>query len=153
MTEFFRSYLSYILIIFSMFSFMEFFAWFMHKFVMHGFLWVLHEDHHRAHKSWWEKNDLFTLFFSLIAVCFFIFGQVKGDFFYTAIGIGTTMYGISYFLFHDVMFHRRIKGFRLKANTRYLKRIINAHAVHHQSFAQDQARAFGFLFASKKYDK
>ncbi|HBT09596.1 MAG TPA: beta-carotene hydroxylase, partial [Leeuwenhoekiella sp.] len=28
------------------FTIMEFMAWFTHKYVMHGFLWVLHRDHH-----------------------------------------------------------------------------------------------------------
>jgi beta-carotene 3-hydroxylase len=27
---------------------MEFMAWFTHKFVMHGFLWYLHKDHHQV---------------------------------------------------------------------------------------------------------
>ena len=27
-------------------AFMEFVAWFTHKYVMHGFLWFLHKDHH-----------------------------------------------------------------------------------------------------------
>ena len=31
------------------FGFMEFWAWFMHKFVQHGPLWVLHRSHHVRH--------------------------------------------------------------------------------------------------------
>ncbi|WP_319560532.1 hypothetical protein [Marispirochaeta sp.] len=43
--------------------FFEFVAWFMHKYVMHGFGWFLHEDHHRPrHKL--QKNDAYALFFS-----------------------------------------------------------------------------------------
>ena len=30
----------------STFLFMEFMAWFSHKYIMHGFLWSLHKDHH-----------------------------------------------------------------------------------------------------------
>mgnify|MGYP001217713069 CR=1 FL=1 len=42
------------------FSVMEFMAWFTHKYIMHGFLWYLHEDHHKKdHDSWFERNDLF----------------------------------------------------------------------------------------------
>ena len=38
----------------------EFTAWFNHKYIMHGPLWVLHKDHHKKdHKSWFERNDLF----------------------------------------------------------------------------------------------
>ncbi|MBN1897776.1 MAG: beta-carotene hydroxylase [Spirochaetes bacterium] len=131
---------------------MEFVAWFTHKFVMHGFLWILHEDHHRPHKGRFEKNDLFAFYFAGIAILFFALGAFHGLIIYTSIAIGVTLYGIGYFLFHDVMFHRRIKGFRIKASTPYLKRIIHAHSVHHQSTDKNKSTTFGFLYASKKYD-
>ena len=134
------------------FMFMEFYAWYMHKYVMHGFLWVLHEDHHRYHESWLEKNDIFTMFFSSIAILLIYCGTTYAMPFLLVAGIGVTLYGICYFLFHDVMFHRRIKFLKLKPGTRYLRRIINAHATHHQKFYQQQAVAFGFLFASSRYD-
>ena len=134
------------------FMFMEFYAWYMHKYVMHGFLWVLHEDHHRYHESWLEKNDIFTLFFSSIAILLIYCGTTYAMPFVLVGGIGVTLYGICYFLFHDVMFHRRIKFLKLKPGTRYLRRIINAHATHHQKFYQQQGVAFGFLFASSRYD-
>ena len=42
------------------FIFMEFVAWFTHKYVMHGFLWFLHKDHHQPKKNQvFEKNDAF----------------------------------------------------------------------------------------------
>ena len=37
----------YILVFILTFSMMEFMAWFTHKYVMHGFLWKLHADHHK----------------------------------------------------------------------------------------------------------
>ncbi len=134
------------------FMFMEFFAWFMHKYVMHGFLWILHEDHHRYHERWLEKNDIFTLFFSSIAIVLIYYGTTYAMPLVLVAGIGVTLYGVCYFLFHDVMFHRRIKFLKLKPGTRYLQRIINAHATHHQKFYQQQEVAFGFLFASSRYD-
>lgn len=136
----------------SAFMFMEFYAWFMHKYVMHGFLWVLHEDHHRYHESWLEKNDIFTLFFSSIAIVLLYYGTTYAMPFVLSTGIGVTLYGVCYFLFHDVMFHRRMKFLKLKPWTKYLRRIINAHATHHQKFHQQQPVAFGFLFASSRYD-
>ena len=49
------------------FSIMEFNAWWMHRYVMHGFLWNLHEDHHhKKHDSWFEKNDWFFVFYAVI---------------------------------------------------------------------------------------
>jgi len=142
----------YAAVITAAFVFMEWYAWFMHKYVMHGFLWILHEDHHRYHESWLEKNDIFTLFFSSIAVIVIYCGTTYAMPLVIAAGIGITLYGVCYFLFHDVMFHRRIKFLKLKPVTRYLRRIINAHATHHQKFYQQQAVAFGFLFAGSKYD-
>ena len=39
---------------------MEAITWLTHKYVMHGFLWFLHKDHHQPkYSSWFEKNDLF----------------------------------------------------------------------------------------------
>ena len=39
--------LFYILISIVTYGIMEGITWFVHKYVMHGFLWVLHEDHHQ----------------------------------------------------------------------------------------------------------
>ena len=40
------------------FVIMEFVAWFSHKYIMHGFLWSWHKDHHKKdHDSWFQKND------------------------------------------------------------------------------------------------
>ena len=36
------------------FIFMEFVAWFTHKYVMHGLLWILHRDHHQGHEGFFE---------------------------------------------------------------------------------------------------
>ena len=37
---------------------MEGFAYVMHRWVMHGPGWFLHESHHRARHGNWELNDL-----------------------------------------------------------------------------------------------
>jgi beta-carotene 3-hydroxylase len=45
---------------------MEFMAWFTHKYIMHGFLWSLHKDHHhKDHDSWFERNDAFFIFYAV----------------------------------------------------------------------------------------
>lgn len=131
--------------------FMEFVAWFTHRHVMHGFLWVLHEDHHRPRGHGFQKNDLFAIFFSGIAISLFLAGDISGIFYFTSIAIGVTLYGIGYVLFHDIMFHRRIKGIRLRANTSYLRRIVNAHRFHHQKSTRTEGQAFGFLYAPARY--
>ena len=44
---------------------MEFVAWFTHKFIMHGFLWNLHFDHHNTQPGFFQKNDAFFLIFAI----------------------------------------------------------------------------------------
>ena len=55
------SWIIYPLIAFATFFIMEGITWLTHKYVMHGFLWYLHEDHHNPDKSFFEKNDFFFL--------------------------------------------------------------------------------------------
>ena len=117
---------------------------------MHGFGWYLHKDHHYPHKGRFEKNDVFAVIFSLISFVFIFLGINFGFFISFAIGIGIMMYGIGYFLVHDVFFHKRIKiGYRPKSN--YIKRILNAHAFHHSKSTAKTGINFGFLYASKEY--
>ncbi len=131
--------------------FMEGVAWFTHKRVMHGFLWFLHEDHHRPRGRGFQKNDLFAVFFSFIAVGFFLAGHLFRSLPLTSAGVGITLYGIGYMLFHDIMFHKRLRRIRLPARTPYLKRIVHAHAVHHQGSGRTGGTAFGFLYAPARY--
>ena len=44
---------------------MEGVAYVAHKYVMHGFLWSLHESHHRPRAGVFEKNDWFAAIFAL----------------------------------------------------------------------------------------
>ena len=94
----------YIVIFLFSAAFMELFAWFMHKYVMHMLLWVFHEDHHRPHKGWFKKNDIFVVFFASIAIGLIMGGYFVNNYYAIFSGFGVTFYGIGYFLFHDVMF-------------------------------------------------
>ncbi len=142
--------LLYILIIFVTFLFMEVVAWFLHKYIMHGFGWFLHEDHHRYTKGRFEKNDIFGLFFSIISFILILTGYLGGLDFRIPLGIGVMMYGIGYFLVHDTFFHRRIK-IKYRPKSAYMKRVLHAHTVHHQKSTAHKGVCFGFLYASKKY--
>jgi len=141
----------YILIIFVTFFFMEFVAWFLHKYVMHGFGWYLHEDHHRYTEGRLEKNDIFGLFFAVLSFLLILTGTLGGFDIRFPIGIGVTMYGIGYFLVHDTFFHKRLR-LKYRPKSRYLKRVLNAHRIHHQKSKPHGGVCFGFLYASKKYD-
>ena len=57
--------IQFFLIFLVTFLVMECVTWCTHKFVMHGFLWYLHEDHHQPkYKNLFEKNDLFFIIFA-----------------------------------------------------------------------------------------
>ena len=95
------------------FSFMEFMAWFSHKYIMHGFLWTLHKDHHiKNHKSWFERNDVFFIFYAVVSMLFVISWSEYDFFFGLPIAIGIFLYGLTYFIVHDIFIHRRFKLFR-----------------------------------------
>ncbi|MDG6229197.1 MAG: sterol desaturase family protein [Candidatus Thermoplasmatota archaeon] len=150
-TGFTATFLLYAGVVLLTFLFMEFVAWFLHKYVMHGFGWFLHEDHHRYTKGHVEKNDVFGLIFSLISFLLIFTGWLGGFDIRFAFGIGVMMYGLGYFLVHDVFFHRRIK-IKYRPKSRYMKRVLHAHTVHHQKSKAHEGICFGFLYASKKYE-
>jgi beta-carotene 3-hydroxylase len=143
---------SYIILLIITFVIMEGVAWFLHKYVMHGFGWFLHEDHHRSSKGRFEKNDLFGLFFSILSFSLILTGSLHGFDFKFPIGIGVMFYGMGYFLVHDIFFHKRIK-LKYKPESNYVKRILHAHSIHHQKSKPHSGICFGFLYASKKYEK
>lgn len=122
------------------FMFMEFTAWFTHKYVMHGFLWVLHKDHHTPHHNKLEKNDFFALIFAVPSIVLIMIGSSNGFNLLFWIGIGIALYGLAYFLYHDVLVHKRLKIFG-KVDNWYFSSIIKAHYDHHAG-----KKNYGFLF-------
>ena len=69
----------WILVFLGTFSAMEFMAWFTHKYIMHGFLWSLHKDHHhKDHKNWFERNDAFFIFYAVVSMTCFYFWSYEG---------------------------------------------------------------------------
>ena len=133
------------------FLFWEFVAWFTHKYVMHGILWVWHRSHHTVHRHALEKNDLFGVVFSLPSIGLFYYATiVHYDPYLISVGLGIFCYGLFYFIFHDIIVHQRIH-WRPARRSRYLQRMINAHYIHHSKHTKDGCEAFGFLYAPKKY--
>jgi beta-carotene 3-hydroxylase len=132
------------------FFFMEFTAWFAHKYIMHGLLWNLHEDHHVKRDGFFEKNDSFFLIFAIPSWLFTMFGMMANYDFKFYIGIGILAYGICYFLVHDVLIHRRFKWFD-KVQHPYFKAIRKAHKVHHKHLVKEDGECFGMLIVPTKY--
>jgi len=136
-----------ILIVVAAFFFMEFMAWFTHKYVMHGFLWVLHKDHHIRDGRKLEWNDVFAIIFAIPSILFIYFGVVNGNSYLLSAGLGILFYGIAYFLFHDVYVHQRVPILKNLSN-RYLRATVKAHLEHHTPHSNHN---FGFLIAPIKY--
>ena len=140
------------LIVIGTFFFMEGVAWFTHKYIMHGFLWSWHRSHHKVHPHALEMNDLFAVVFSIPSIVCIYFGYADPNLDWLLyIGIGVFSYGLFYFIFHDIIVHRRLKV-PFKAKSKYMKRLIRAHYAHHETHEKDEGESFGFLYASKKYD-
>lgn len=132
------------------FVLMEAFSWFVHKFIMHGPLWHIHRTHHVHGKGFFELNDLFSLFFASIAVLLLIFGLNYDNSYAIGAGVGISVYGLTYFVLHDILIHRRIKAIGRLRNT-YLQGLAAAHRDHHRSRKRDGAAVFGLLCVPFRY--
>ena len=118
-----------IFIVIITFWIMEFIAWATHKYVMHGFLWKLHKDHHLVNKDRiLENNDAFFLIFAIPGAVFMILGST-----HLYVGIGRTLYGFAYLIVHEIIIHQRIK--------------------HHKSLVKENGSCFGMLIVPFKYWK
>ena len=138
-------------IVLGTFFFMEFVAWFTHKFIMHGLLWKFHLDHHdHSNTGFFEKNDFFFVIFALPGASCIILGFVYQLPIAQGIGFGISAYGLCYFLVHDVLIHRRFKWFR-NADNFYFRAIRRAHKIHHKSIKKEDGQCFGMLIVPLKY--
>jgi beta-carotene 3-hydroxylase len=131
------------------FLFMEFTAWFTHKYIMHGFMWFFHKDHHIRDGRKIEWNDIFALIFAIPSIVLIYYGVFKPNSYLLCIGLGIMLYGIAYFLFHDVYVHQRISILKNFSN-RYLRATVKAHQEHHNPHAEYN---YGFLIAPIHYYK
>lgn len=122
---------------------MEGVAWFTHRYLMHGPLWVWHRSHHEPRRGVLELNDLFVVVFATPSIVLIALGASvwpPGLW----LGLGMTGYGAIYALFHDGIVHRR---FPVPAPRRLLRRLIQAHRLHHAVHERTGAVSFGFLWA------
>ena len=98
------------LIVLTTFFLMEGATWVIHKYVMHGFLWSLHRDHHdHSTDPPLEKNDYFFVIFAVPAIVLMYFGSVNDFNYLFYIGLGVTIYGMAYFFVHDIFIHFKKK--------------------------------------------
>ena len=132
---------------------MEFVAWFAHRYIMHGWLWDWHEDHHQpkhAKEGFFEKNDLFFLVFAIPSASAYMIGSTSSHLWLLFVGIGISIYGLIYFLIHDVYIHQRFKWFK-QLDTPYSRAILRAHGSHHAKHTKEGCESFGLLIVNPKY--
>lgn len=129
---------------------MELVAWASHKYVMHGFGWAWHRDHHEPHGRVLEKNDRFALVGAALSISAFALGSplVLGQGAWapgTWIGLGVLIYGVVYTLVHDGLVHQRY--FRWVPRRGYARRLVQAHKLHHATTSRQGGVSFGFVLA------
>ncbi len=143
--------ISFLIFFLSTFFAMEFAAWALHKYVMHGFLWWLHEDHHVINKKrWWQLNDAFAIFFAVPSFFSILFSALYRLPLLGAFGFGIMAYGIAYFFVHEIIIHRRVEIKALNKGI-YIQGVKRAHHVHHSIRTQNGAKNFGMLIVPLIY--
>lgn len=124
---------------------MELTAALVHRHVMHGPGWGWHKSHHQPRRGLLEGNDLYALVFAGISILFFVLGGTWPALWW--IGLGMVVYGLLYGLVHDGLVHRRFP-FLKPPRKGYVKRLVQAHRLHHAVHEKDGAVSFGFLYAA-----
>jgi len=149
------NWLLYTFITLAAYGGMEFMAWLTHKYVMHGFLWSWHEDHHRPRhekEGFFEKNDLFFMVYAIPSMICYMIGGLTPHLWVMFIGIGISLYGLTYFLIHDVYIHRRFSWFR-HLDSEYSRAVLRAHGAHHIKNTKENCESFGLLVIEPKFFK
>ncbi|WP_139180948.1 sterol desaturase family protein [Williamwhitmania taraxaci] len=143
---------------------MEFVAWSNHKYVMHGFLWNWHIDHHRkdnlqglplnTEDKLLEKNDLFFLVYAIPAIILMIVGFSIQSMPMVFVSVGITLYGFTYFAIHDIIIHNRIKiSFLQGKHNFFIEAVIKAHTAHHKPKNKQDFNNYGLLVFPLKFLK
>src|SRR5689334_9098916 len=94
-----------------------------------------------------QTNDWYAVIFAVPSIVL-LWGGVQSDWGEWAawVGAGIAAYGAIYFGFHDVIVHRRIAT-RYLPESDYMRRIIQAHRLHHAVETRRGTVSFGFLWA------
>lgn len=146
----------YTLVTLAAYAGMELTAWAAHRYLMHGPLWSWHEDHHKPKyekTGFWEKNDRFFVVFAIPSMISYILGSLYLDYRWLLyVGIGISLYGLTYFLIHDVYIHQRFKWFK-QLDSKYSRAILKAHGHHHAITTKEDCESFGLLIVEPRFFK
>lgn len=123
---------------------MEGVAWLAHRYVMHGWGWGWHRSHHEPRRGVLEANDAFGAVGAAFAFGLFLLAAAMRSPWLQAVAAGITAYGIVYWLVHDGLVHQRWP-LRWVPRRGYLRRLHQAHRLHHAVRTREGAVSFGFL--------
>lgn len=113
---------------------MELWADLLHGKIWHGVLWVIHRTHHRKNTGRWETNDFLSVLHAPLAIAMILYGcrgpagTLREVIF--GVGIGMTLFGLSYLVVHDGLVHGRLPVAAL-GRIGYLRDVVAAHRFHH----------------------
>lgn len=144
------------------FLLMELIAWTNHKYLMHGSLWRWHLDHHRNDRKKsvseedeakkFEKNDRFFLIYAIPGILLMFAGSWGGYPALLFMSGGIILYGLTYFIIHDLIIHQRIKlPLQPRKYPLYIRALIRAHKAHHWPKDKNDFQNFGLLIFPKRY--
>ncbi len=103
-----------------------------HRWFGHGPGWVLHRSHHEDELVGLEANDVIPAVSALLTmVAFWVGVSVPGAAAAVPLALGATIYGLAYFVLHDLYIHRRIP--LLPRRVAWLEPIRLAHLEHHST--------------------
>ena len=142
--------LRFLALVLASFAVTEVAAYVLHRWLFHGALWRIHRTHHDPEHGHghglFEANDLFSLGFAALSLGLMWVGRADplGSAAF-AWGTGIAVYGVLYFILHDLYAHRRFWPF--KTSNAAAQAVKRAHGRHHQSLTQEGQEPYGlFLF-------
>jgi len=113
---------------------MDLWAALLHGLVWHGVLYGVHRSHHEPRAGRFEANDALSVLHAPIAIALVLYGcrAAPGALREVAfgVGLGMTLFGLSYLVVHDGLVHKRLPV-RFLGRSRFLRAVVRAHRVHH----------------------
>ena len=156
----------YVFIGLAAFGFMGFFAWSNHKYLMHGAWCKWHKEHHKRDSKkakmakvtlntiakHFEMNDRFLIMYPTPTIIIMIVGFLLNIPLLIAIGSGVTAYGLTYFIIHNMIIHKRPPLPCLhKMDDRHIRAIARAHLVHHLPQSKTDFSNYGLLIFPTRF--
>jgi beta-carotene 3-hydroxylase len=96
------------------------------------------------------KEMIYSFFFYAFLSVLFVVLWGRGFWLGLPIAIGIGLYGLAYFIVHDIFIHQRFKIFR-NIDNKYARGVRRAHKVHHKNINKGGGECFGMLYVPKKY--